>query len=74
MILVLPLMIALMKLCVSVDGQNKVEPMIGCDSDDCPVKWYHFVCVNLTANTVPKEKWFCPRCKYRLTEDETSLV
>lgn len=19
---------------------NKVEPMIGCDSDDCPVKWY----------------------------------
>ncbi|KAK2562344.1 hypothetical protein P5673_014624, partial [Acropora cervicornis] len=34
---------------------NKVEPMIGCDSDDCPVKWYHFECVNLTANTVPKD-------------------
>ncbi|KAK2553608.1 Inhibitor of growth protein 3 [Acropora cervicornis] len=42
---------------------NKVEPMIGCDSDDCPVKWYHFGCVNLTANTVPKDKWFCPRCE-----------
>ena len=42
---------------------NKVEPMIGCDFDDCPVKWYHFGCVNLTANTVPKDKLFCPRCK-----------
>ena len=44
---------------------NKVEPMIGCDSDDCPVKWYHFRYVNLTANTVlvPKDKWFCTRCK-----------
>ena len=48
---------------------NKVEPMIGCDSDDCPVKWYHFGCVNLKAHLHPRliavvcfcfESLYCP--------------
>lgn len=34
--------------------------MIGCDNNDCPIEWFHFRCVNLTAK--PKGNWFCPRC------------
>ena len=26
----------------------------------CPIEWFHFGCVGLTAK--PKGKWFCPRC------------
>jgi len=35
--------------------------MIGCDSQDCPIEWFHFGCVNLT--TKPKGKWYCPKCR-----------
>lgn len=34
--------------------------MVGCDSQDCKVEWFHFECVGLT--TPPKGKWFCPEC------------
>ena len=34
--------------------------MIGCDNNNCPIEWFHFRCVNLTAK--PKGKWFCPNC------------
>lgn len=34
--------------------------MIGCDNPDCPIEWFHFVCVGLA--TKPKGKWYCPRC------------
>ncbi|KAL5261629.1 hypothetical protein ACHWQZ_G007354 [Mnemiopsis leidyi] len=34
--------------------------MVGCDNNDCPIEWFHFRCVNLTAK--PKGKWFCPKC------------
>lgn len=34
--------------------------MIGCDNNNCPIEWFHFKCVNLTAK--PKGKWFCPNC------------
>ncbi|XP_053379779.1 inhibitor of growth protein 5-like isoform X2 [Mercenaria mercenaria] len=34
--------------------------MIGCDNLDCPIEWFHFGCVGLTAK--PKGKWYCPRC------------
>jgi len=34
--------------------------MIGCDNMDCPIEWFHFGCVGLTAK--PKGKWFCPKC------------
>lgn len=35
--------------------------MIGCDNPDCPIEWFHFGCVGLSAK--PKGKWFCARCK-----------
>lgn len=34
--------------------------MIGCDNNNCPIEWFHFRCVNLTAK--PKGKWYCPTC------------
>jgi len=34
--------------------------MVGCDNLDCPIEWFHFTCVGLTAK--PKGKWFCPKC------------
>ena len=35
--------------------------MIGCDNSDCPIEWFHFGCVGLTAK--PKGKWFCSKCQ-----------
>ncbi|XP_026806871.1 inhibitor of growth protein 4-like [Rhopalosiphum maidis] len=35
--------------------------MIACDNSCCPIKRFHFGCVNVT--TKPKGKWFCPKCK-----------
>jgi hypothetical protein len=34
--------------------------MIGCDNPDCPIEWFHFGCMSLTAK--PKGKWYCPKC------------
>ena len=34
--------------------------MIGCDNNECPVEWFHFGCVGLSAK--PKGKWYCPNC------------
>lgn len=34
--------------------------MIGCDNTECPIEWFHFPCVGLTAK--PKGKWYCPKC------------
>ena len=34
--------------------------MIGCDSKNCEIEWFHLRCVNL--NVAPKGKWYCPRC------------
>lgn len=34
--------------------------MIGCDNTDCPIEWFHFGCVGLSAK--PKGKWYCAKC------------
>ncbi|XBW36675.1 hypothetical protein QEN19_002249 [Hanseniaspora menglaensis] len=34
-----------------------VGKMIGCDSNDCAIEWFHFDCVNL--KEAPKDEWFC---------------
>ncbi|KAL2916250.1 hypothetical protein HK105_204341 [Polyrhizophydium stewartii] len=31
-----------------------------CDNDDCPIEWFHYLCVGLTDPV--KGKWFCPIC------------
>ena len=37
--------------------------MVGCDDDDCPIEWFHFQCVGLSAK--PKGRWLCPPCRRR---------
>ncbi|VVC87587.1 unnamed protein product [Leptidea sinapis] len=34
--------------------------MIGCDSPDCNLQWYHFKCVGIV--TPPVGEWYCPEC------------
>ena len=34
--------------------------MIGCDSKDCEIEWFHTSCLKLTF--IPKGKWLCPNC------------
>ncbi|VVC88710.1 unnamed protein product, partial [Leptidea sinapis] len=34
--------------------------MIGCDSPDCNLQWYHFKCVGIV--TPPAGEWYCPEC------------
>lgn len=34
--------------------------MIGCDNAECPIEWFHFGCVGLSAK--PKGKWYCAKC------------
>lgn len=35
--------------------------MIGCENDDCEIKWFHVECLRLSR--VPKGKWYCHECK-----------
>ncbi|XP_021955137.1 inhibitor of growth protein 3 isoform X1 [Folsomia candida] len=34
--------------------------MVACDNADCPIEWFHYGCVGITAT--PKGKWYCPQC------------
>lgn len=31
-----------------------------CDNKNCPIEWFHFQCVGLSAS--PRGKWYCERC------------
>ena len=35
--------------------------MIACDNKLCPMEWFHFNCVQISAK--PKGKWYCPKCR-----------
>ena len=41
---------------------NKEESgkIIACDSDWCPIQWFHTRCLKI--HRVPKGKWYCPEC------------
>ena len=39
---------------------------ICCDGDDCPVKWYHWECVQVTDE--PTGDWLCPKCSPKAQE------
>ena len=36
--------------------------MIACESEGCPVEWFHFECVGLSPGFDPKDPWLCPTC------------
>lgn len=35
--------------------------MIGCDNENCPIKWFHLRCVGLEKS--PEGSWYCPDCR-----------
>uniref|UniRef100_A0A672J7U1 PHD-type domain-containing protein n=1 Tax=Salarias fasciatus TaxID=181472 RepID=A0A672J7U1_SALFA len=36
-------------------------PIVGCDSENCKIQWFHFGCMEI--KKTPKGKWFCPECR-----------
>jgi len=40
--------------------KNYRGEMVACDSPNCPVEWYHCLCVGL--KSAPRKKWICPMC------------
>ncbi|XP_060528883.1 uncharacterized protein LOC132703566 [Cylas formicarius] len=40
---------------------DEVSEMIGCDSNECEIEWFHFECVGIMVP--PKGQWFCPDCR-----------
>ena len=43
-----------------VCNQVSYGDMVACDNTKCPVEWFHYPCVGITAP--PKGKWYCPQC------------
>lgn len=43
-----------------VCNQVSYGNMVACDNPKCPLEWFHYACVGITAP--PKGKWFCPQC------------
>ena len=44
------------------------EGLRGCDESFCLIQWFHYECVGLTRDTVPKRLWKCPDCAFNLSE------
>lgn len=50
------MMIQEMALVVTVDGQNHMKNMTGCDSLPGSVKWYHLLCAGIDRKKAPEGK------------------
>ncbi|KAI9800642.1 MAG: hypothetical protein M1825_003964 [Sarcosagium campestre] len=37
--------------------------MVACDSDTCPLEWFHLDCVGLAKAPTKNAKWYCDQCK-----------
>ena len=50
-------------------NQEESGKMIACDSEWCPIQWFHTRC--LKVYRVPKGKWYCPECrKFKLRKSQ----
>ncbi|XP_052767101.1 uncharacterized protein LOC128207930 [Mya arenaria] len=44
----------------TITDEDDDEPMIECEGIDCQNgKWFHFACVNLSAEEIPEGSWYC---------------
>lgn len=41
--------------------EGEYGEMMACDNVACPVEWFHFECLGLTA--APAGRWLCPDCE-----------
>ncbi|XP_076250020.1 misexpression suppressor of ras 4 [Rhynchophorus ferrugineus] len=51
---------------------DEVSEMIGCDSSDCQIEWFHFECVGIMVP--PKGQWFCPDCRKKKQQQRRELL
>ena len=38
------------------------DQMIACDNEECVGEWFHYECMKIDPNAIPKGKWYCPDC------------
>ncbi|EFA10073.1 uncharacterized protein MESR4 [Tribolium castaneum] len=50
---------------------DEVSEMIGCDSRDCSIEWFHFECVGIMVP--PKGHWYCPECRKKRQQKREAL-
>ena len=50
------------------------EPHQACDNDQCPIEWFHFSCLKITASQASRGKWYCPECHMSKKERENSMT
>ncbi|KAF5846393.1 hypothetical protein GGP41_003767 [Bipolaris sorokiniana] len=55
-------------------GTPDTNDMIACDGKGCATEWFHFTCVGLTPETVPKGKWICDECAEKRVRRRRSKV
>ena len=48
-------------------GKDEGE-MIFCESNACPIGWFHTKCLKLSI--IPRGKWFCPNCRVTQKRDK----
>lgn len=51
---------------------DEVSEMIGCDSNDCEIEWFHFECVGIMVP--PKGQWFCPDCRKKKQQQRRDIL
>ena len=44
------------------------DDMIGCDNQQCPIGWFHYSCLRMTEEDVPKGKYYCLECHKKKTK------
>ena len=44
-----------------LDDKDVDSDLIGCDNQQCTVKWFHTACLQL--DIIPHGKWYCSDCK-----------
>jgi hypothetical protein len=42
-------------------AQVESGSMICCDNEECPIQWYHYLCLGISC--APRGKWYCPDCR-----------
>lgn len=53
------------KYCICHEDRGDGEPMIGCEKGEEYVgdEWYHWKCLGMKKQDVPKDDWYCDACK-----------
>ena len=42
-------------------AQVESGKIIFCDNEECPIGWFHYLCIGISC--APRAKWYCPDCR-----------